>query len=198
MGKLVMKTAAITLASVIGVVALVFCALVLFSPVTLARLSDNLNSYSAAVFFYEKQYQKTGSCDDLSVLISRIDEKSDTARLANYSKIMLEREDFSDYCADEGVKYYGSKLQAEEYFYGKFAVSGSVEDVITFSERFVSDNGYTSFNPFRILISERGTLLTETEKNLVINSLESLKENITDTSVIDTDINYLKTLSDKI
>ena len=195
MGKLVFKTAAITLASVIGAAALLFCAFVIFSPVTLARLSDNLNLYSSAVFFYEKQFQKTDSSSDLSVLISRIDEKSDTERLGKYSAIMLERTDFSDYCDTVGAEEYGSALQAEEYFYGKFAVSGSVADVVTFSVRFVDKNGYTSFNPFRILISERGTSLNGSERVAVLETLESVRLNLSDTSVIDADVIYLQNIS---
>ena len=198
MGRLVLKTAAITLASVIGVAALVFCAFVLFSPVTLARLSDNLNFYSAAVFFYEKQYSKTDSAEDLSALISVLDENSDSGRLAEYSRVMLEREDFSDYCADAGAKVYGGRLQAEEYFYGRFAVSGDVDDVVEFCVRFVRLNGYTDYNPFRILISERGEGLGDADIRTVLDALKDLKPSLSDTTVIDVDINYLKTLSDEI
>jgi hypothetical protein len=98
MKKLVIKTASITLAVIIGIMALTFGALCLFAPKTVARLFDGAGGYSPSVFFYEKQYNKTQSTDDLYYLVLKLDDQKDPTKTREYLSVFLQLEDVEDYC----------------------------------------------------------------------------------------------------
>ena len=69
MKNLVIKTVVITLAAIVSLMAITFGALTVFTPKTLGGVFDGAGNYSAAVFFYDLQYEKTGDIEDLAVLI---------------------------------------------------------------------------------------------------------------------------------
>lgn len=172
--KLILKTSAITVAIVLGVSALLFGVLAIFSPVSLAKMFDSVGGYKGAVYFYEKQYQKTKSISDLSTLCLKIDDGKDAIRSEKYLKLFVENEGFEQYCQllDDGVN---SGITNEEYYVGRYAcvliTNQKFSSAKTVANSFVLENGYTGFNPFTLVLMEKGGMLNKTQ-------LEELRANI--------------------
>lgn len=143
MKKLVIKTASITLASIILFVGVLFGALAIFTPKTLGKFFDGMGGEDTAIFFYEKQYNKKQRNEDLFVLVDKLNAYDDEEKTYKYSKILIENVEFSS-------------LSDAEFYYGKFAVSavecGKIEDGLKKSVQFIKDNGYTTHNPLRTII----------------------------------------------
>ncbi len=197
MEKLILKTAAITLACVFGVAALLFGAFMLFCPRILGSAAEKLNNYSASVWFFERQYYKTGNIADLAELIDKIDEKNDGERLAGFAAEMISREDFDVYCENVGNMGIGNfeEFTAQEYYYSKYAVSADAASATEMGVLFVRKYGYTNFNPLRILAAERGVLMTPDQRTALIRELETIRADIDDTTLVDSDIAYLKSIT---
>jgi len=96
--KLIIKTSLITLAVTLCALMITFGALALFAPKTVAGIFDGVGGYSASVFFYEKQYNKSGEIDDLAVLVDKIDEDKEPLKAEKYIETLISREDFATYC----------------------------------------------------------------------------------------------------
>lgn len=147
MKKLVIKTTLITLACLIGALVITISALCLFAPATMAGFFDDVGNYSASVFFYEKQYEKTGDIEDLDKLILKVDMAGDTVRTEKYVKQLIEHKDFNKFL-----------MADREYYYGCYALSlarnGKFDDAVKVGQDFVSENGYTALNPLRVLITD--------------------------------------------
>ena len=150
MKKLVIKTTLITLASLIGAMAIAFGAVALFAPGFTAGIFDGVGNYSASVFFYEKQYGKTGSVSDLVVLVDNIDYEKDGARAEKYLSQLLSHEDFDEFCSQNTGAFSN-----EEYYNGNYALvlasNGKFTDALTVANDYVVDCGYTKYNPYRVL-----------------------------------------------
>ncbi len=116
MGKLVIKTAVITLVSLLVALAITFGAFATFAPRSLAVFFDGVGNYSASVFFYEKQYHKTENFDDLVDLVNEIDDANDKERAEKYLGALIEHDDFENFCADK--KIMGIPLA--EYYNGRY------------------------------------------------------------------------------
>lgn len=164
MSKLIFKTAAITLASVIGVCSLVIGILMLCSPRTIANVLDGMGGYSASVYFYEKQYDKTESVNDLSCLILKIDGEKDPFLLEKYLGTMIGREDFNNFCVEQDANS-DSDITTKEYYHGNYAVilvkNGKFSEAVNVANDFVRANGYTEYNPYSVMISQVGSTLTK-------------------------------------
>ncbi len=116
MRKLVIKTAVITLASLLVALAITFGAFALFAPRSLAGFFDGVGNYSASVFFYEKQYGNTEDFNDLVVLVDKIDDVSDGERAKKYLAILINHADFEEFCSNKkimGIPY-------SEYYNGRY------------------------------------------------------------------------------
>ena len=193
MKKLVLKTVAITLASVIGALLLAFGCFALLSPGVLGKVFDGAGMYSASVFFYEKEYERTGDIDDLNRLVLTIDEDKDYALAEKYYKEIIEHKDFSKLCE---VQTINGKVTAKEYYYGNYALSvannGKFSDALQIGKEFVSDN-YTAYNPLRVLIYDYVSAERQQEITEALGVLQSLT--VTDgQTYLSADINYLNGL----
>ena len=168
MSKLILKTTAITLASIIGVCSIVIGILMLCAPRSIANVLDGLGGYSASVYFYEKQYNKTEDIKDLSVLVLKLDGQKDPVLLEQYLELMIEREDFSTFCSEQDATS-NSKITTKEYYYGDYAVilikNGKFNEAVNLSSSFVSASGYTEYNPYSVIISQVGETLTKENLN---------------------------------
>jgi hypothetical protein len=114
--KLVIKTVLITVASLIGVMVITFGAMAIFAPRSVAGFFDGVGSYSASVFFYEKEYKKTDDIEDLVVIIGKACANDDNERAEKYVKELLERDDFSSYCAECDKDLKQGDMTTEEYY----------------------------------------------------------------------------------
>ena len=119
MKNLVIKTAIITLASIVSIMAVTFGALCVFTPKTVAGIFENLGSKSASVFFYQKQYQKTNEIDDLIVVIDCAYLMEDLVLQEKYIKELINHDDFSSYCQKQDAENQG-KISTQEYYEGYY------------------------------------------------------------------------------
>lgn len=154
MKKLVLKTALITFACIIGLTALLFGIFALFFPKTLGNAFDKIGGYSASMHFYEKQYEKTQSLDDLYTLCIKVDGYNDAARAKEYLGDMVKHQDFLEFCK----KYDGNNVvSTEEYLESKFVTAVYVNDGIeeAMNQMLICTvNGYTEFNPINMLYTD--------------------------------------------
>ena len=98
MKKLVIKTIAITIAVMLGVVVVAFGVTSLIAPKFLANIFDGVGGYSASIFFYEKQYEKTEDIYDLVLLVDKIEKEKDSVLAEEYLYKLINHEQFNEYC----------------------------------------------------------------------------------------------------
>lgn len=147
MKKLVIKTTLITLASIIGALIITVSALCLFAPATMAGFFDDVGNYSASVFFYEKQYEKSGDINDLDKLLLKVYAKGDTCKVEEYSKKIIHHEDFGGYSVDKKEYYYDCYVLS-------LAQNGKFDEAVGQGLGFINQYGYTPYNPLRMLLKE--------------------------------------------
>lgn len=159
MKKLILKTTAITLASIIGAGLLVFGIFALFFPAPLARLFEGTGGYSASIHFYERQYKKTGDIEDLAEFVVKIDLEKDSELAEEYLYEIIKHEDFPSYCTEQDYLKL-SNISTKEYFNGSYASAlvknGKFDSALNFAREFVSDNEYTAYNPYSVVIMNNG------------------------------------------
>lgn len=178
MTKLILKTAAITLAAVIVFLGLVFGAFALFFPRPLARFFENAGNLSAAAVFYERQYEKSGEPGDLAVLCDVLDEHTSPEKAEKYLGEFVYSDEFESFCADYDETYGVYTYSARELYQGRYVVarfinsgaSSGVESALAFTE----EGGYTEYNSFYWLITDGGLIFSENDVSVVKAALDSL------------------------
>ena len=120
--KLVLKTAAITLAAIIFAGALLFGGLWLFSPVTLAKIAQDLGNDSAATSFYARGYDLSGKYEDLHAVCAVLDEHENPELAVKYLEKFVQDENFTKYFITGEVAEKEGK-NAPAYYAGKYAVA---------------------------------------------------------------------------
>ena len=116
MKKLVIKTAVITIVSLLGAVIVAFGAFAMFAPGSVAEFFDGVGSYSTSVFFYERQFEKSADFEDLALLVNKIDDEKDAERADKYLLLFINHEEFNSYCL--GKTTMGVPLS--EYYLGRY------------------------------------------------------------------------------
>lgn len=190
MTKLVIKTIAITLASLIGALAVTFGAMALFAPKALGDLFDGAGNYSATVFFYEKAYEKSGDINDLITLADKIDITNDLENANDCYKELVEHKDFDSYCASKGENAQREK----DYYIGNYALVLAKSNKFGEGLEIALDSAKTSygaFNPIRILIYEYLTADMTENISATISAVESIEIS---SNYIDIDKEYLQNL----
>ena len=192
MKKLVIKTTLITLASLIGTIIIAFSAVAIFAPGFTAGIFDGVGNYSATVFFYQKQYSKTGDINDLSILVNKIDLENDSERAEKYLDLMLKHEDFDFYCDSQSQS---EDFSLVEYYCGNYAyalaLNGKFDEAISVAENFVSENSYTKNNPYTVLIYGVENL-SNAQIQIILGKLNLLSQ--TEKEKANSDIEYLNQL----
>ena len=187
MTKVVLKTIAITLASVVLAIGLFFGSFALFSPITLANFFDGMGCYSLSITFYESNFNKTQKVSDLATLVVKIDQEKDSERAEKYLKILVEFDKFEEFCASED-KYSQSQMAAKDYYLGEYVYAllknGKFLDAFNLSFDYIDDNGYTENNPCRVMVVNAEKLLTD-------DQIYTLKKEIYDCRLSLTDQNDL-------
>ena len=111
---------------------------------------------------------------DLVVLLDKVDVEKSPAIAEKYSEIMINSEDFSVYCLlyDNGE----SLIPLEYYYYGIHAQSlflnNKTNAAIDFCSQWV--NGYSEFNPYRIVVSTIANKISEEQLTAIKTSIEGL------------------------
>ena len=116
MKKLVIKTAVITIVSLLGAVIIAFGAFASFAPGSVAGFFDGVGNYSASVFFYERQFERSNEFSDLANLVNKIDDENDNERAVKYLSLFINHDEFENYCLDK--TFMGVSLS--EYYIGRY------------------------------------------------------------------------------
>lgn len=117
MKKIIIKSTLITIALVVGCVAVVFAVISFGFPNTICGWCEQLGNYGLAARYASLYYSYTdkvsalGRCVDDSILAD------DDEYLLNYGVQLIEREDFSDYCTERDDEINGS-ISSDENFAG--------------------------------------------------------------------------------
>lgn len=132
MKKIVIKTALITLGSAIALLVLAFGIASLAFPKNMSEICENMGNPKLAASYAERQYDYTGSTEDLyrcARLYIRVGDRENTIK---YCEKLVEKSDFKKCC--------GNNVQ---YVYGNYAtalyLSGKDDDAIKIAEKSVED-----------------------------------------------------------
>ena len=132
MKKIVVKTALITLASAVALLLLAFGIASLAFPDKMSELSESMGNKKLALSYAERQYEYTGSTEDLyrcADLCIRIGDKSKTVK---YCEKLVGKQNFKECC--------GTKV---EYVYGSYAtalyLSGEEDKALEIADLSVAD-----------------------------------------------------------
>lgn len=195
MKKTVLKTVGFTLLGVLITLVVFFGVFFFVAPGVLGNASKALGNHDAAVYFYQRQYDTAGHYDNLSYLVYELDANEDAEKTEKYLTIVLD--DMAGYLKErEGD--FETELSAKEYFYNKCVVAminnGNVEGAINRAKEFVLDCGYTSFNPFRIIISTKGSDLSVEDLSKLKEKLALASQSISDKTLINSDLQAIDNL----
>ena len=202
MKKIVIKTTAITLAILVVLVALVYGALALFAPLTLAKLYDGAGNYKLATVYYERQYEKTGDTADLYTLCLKLDEYSDGERAVTYLELLTDDDSasFNDFCASVDGENFTGRISTKEYLYGKLVKAVCVSKGVTYAVELADEltsAEYTDYNPFYVLIIDRVINLDTTELSFVKTTIEAKLSYLSGTALTNAQ-NDLQIIAEKL
>ncbi len=177
MKKLVIKTAVIVICAIVSVLAIVFGILCSTNPKLIAKGFESLGSYSASKYFYEMQYHKTESVDDLFVLIDNAYGADDKISLQNYLGEFITHDEFVVYCKTRNQTLSPNSMKTEEYYSAFYATilfdNGKLDNALSFCRSYADVLGYTKFNPFTQLIDSNLNNFSAEQKGKIITALQS-------------------------
>ena len=189
MKKLILKTALITLASVLGAIILLVTALSLFAPKTMSNYFYGMGNEKLSVWYMEKAYNKSGDIADLESLIFKANESADHNRVVKYSAIFVNREDFKEFAESQET---GAGMSYIELVYGNYALSlyytgANDSDIFAVADKTVEED-YTAYNAYSSLVygcseTDLGFL------NALKTRLEELKIEFINNANLDADLN---------
>lgn len=146
MKKIVLKTAIITLASVIALLALAFGIASLAFPGNMSVICEDMGNYKLAASYAERQYDYSGSTDDLYRCARLYIRIGDRKNIIKYCGKLVEKKNFKESC--------GNNVQ---YIYGNYAtalyLSGKDDKAIEIAEMSVAD-GFDVPNAYSFLTVE--------------------------------------------
>ncbi len=176
MKKLVIKTVFITIIAILVTCFAVMSAFCVFKPKVIAKMFEDLGNYKASQYFYQMQYNKTEDINDLLILIDNTYENQNNGELLNYVGKLISHKDFKAFCQNKNQSLGADEMKTEEYYAGLYVELLTIDDsfnkAIGFARSYVVkangaiNLGYTKFNPFRVLINNRSSLLTEQKQTL--------------------------------
>lgn len=126
MGKLVAKTALITLASIIALVLVLFGVFSLFFPSVMVSVTNALGMDSACASYSISVYRHSGKTDDLAAAVERCYYAERYGDASEYGVILLDAEDFEKYCSEKDSQNSESSFvrgSYAQYMTGLVAVS---------------------------------------------------------------------------
>ena len=203
MKNLIVKTAVITLASIISLLAITFGALSIIMPKTVANIFDNLGAKGASIFLYQMDYERTDDIQDLIDIIDKTYANKDHFRQEKYLDMLIAREDFDSFCLTSDRESFGKDdcdITTKEYYYGYYASvlyqNAKFDKAIEIANEFVSLNGYTEFNPLTILLDEFCFKFTDEQVEKIEMAIKDAKsKNNEQKEYKNKDLNYIKILN---
>ena len=143
MKNIIIKTALITLGSVIALLVLAFGIASLAFPGNMAEICENMGNPKLAASYAERQYEYSGSTEDLYRCTRLYIQTGDRTNTIKYCEELVEKPDFKKYC--------GNNVQ---YVYGNYAtalyLSDKKDESIAIAEKSVED-GFSIPNAYATL-----------------------------------------------
>ena len=99
LGKLIAKTAGITLAAIVALALVLLGMFSWFAPGIMVTITENLGLEGACASYSISVYERSGDIDDLAVAVERCYNVGDYENAASYGSELLSDEGFDDYCA---------------------------------------------------------------------------------------------------
>ena len=191
MKKLIVKTALITLASLLAVFLLVLTAMTMYAPRTMASLLDGVGNRGLSLWYTELAYQKFGETNDLTNVFDKAVSAKDYERTIKYGNILIGREDFAEICASQDN---GGAVSYKNYVFGNTSVAMYAEnyvdeDILSFASA-TAEGVYPPFNAYQVLLYSD---LTSKDKEFLSALREKLSALFTTTAdeTLQNDIAYL-------
>lgn len=141
MKNLIIKTAAVTFACIVLCFSVLYGALVLISPSTLAGFYKNTGADSVALRYAELAYNKSPAYDTAYAAAECAVDADNSQATVKYCDIVLK----SGKLPEDEVNYFAINYVSALYF------TGDGDGAI--NAAFLYVDGYSSFNPVRSLIS---------------------------------------------
>ncbi len=188
MKKLVLKTASLTLAVVVALIALIYGSLALFAPASLARFYEGVDNYSLSAKYYEKQYDKSGEIEDLYTLCLKVDGYNDADRAEKYLELLIDNDSqsFNTFCSKKDNAERLS-ISTKEYIIGKYTCAvyknKGMVGVIDATGSLIAKN-YTDYNGFYLLITDENLCLSTAELSTVKTNIEIIMGSLSSESAI--------------
>ncbi len=174
MKKLVLKTAGITLATIIILLAITYGVLALAFPGTLGDFFYDTGSYTVGIKYYEREYEKSEDLEDLYNLCVKLNVKEDASKTSTYTKKLMDNENFDTFCQKKDGEV-SSVITTREYIEGKYLCAvyklKVMSEVITEGKNVIEASGYTKHSCFSTLISTYGSSFTKTDIELLTTAL---------------------------
>ncbi len=181
MKNLIIKTIVITLSSIISLVSVVFGALCVFTPTTIASVFEDMGYYRASAFFYEIEYEQSNDIEDLLVLVDKAYGNKDNEGLEEYLGELIWHKNFFNYCKNKDASLSANKIPTRDYFVGYYASvlieNGKFSSSLNMSNSYVQKYGYTEFNPIRTIVNECFNLLTAEQKTELKKTILDFEQN---------------------
>ena len=197
---MILKTAAITFAAIILAGALLFGGLWLFSPATLAKISEDLGKDSAAAAFYARQYDKSGDYKDLHKVCVVIDEHSNSAIAEKYLEKFVTDERYDEYLSSpEIVKAEGTR--AVVYYAGKYVVAAFLNNGAERAAELAANlsvKSYSLYDAFSSLLSDAKLAFTRADLEIIKAKILSLNVSEADEEYKNADIKKANDLIDSL
>ena len=154
MGKVIIKTALVTLGSLLAAILILVAALTMFTPRTMSQVFDELGGKKISLWYMELSFQKSGEADDLAALFIKSVEVQDRVRTEKYGKILAERDDFDVICAgrdEQSENPLLGQIPFAYYVYGNIAEAVYVLNGAEAAVNYAAENTPESYPPYNAL-----------------------------------------------
>ena len=186
MKKLILKTTAITLASIILVTSITFGIFVLFFPASLAKMFKSLGGESVAIYYYEKQYEKTDDINDLYTLCIESFNNKDYERAELYFTILIQKEGFNRICVIKDAERNNSVISTKEICHGALAratyETKGLDRALSVSRALINAYGYSEYSPYLFLLENYGKKFIKVQLEDIERFIQQSLEEITDSA----------------
>ncbi len=125
LGKLIARTAGITLACLFALILIVFGVLTVFFPSAMLAITDACGMDKACAQYAVAVYTRSNEIDDLADAVERAYYAESWDIAADYGERLMAREDFSEFCKERDAKDSTGNTAAgyAQYTAGMVAVS---------------------------------------------------------------------------
>ncbi len=139
MKKLVVSTVFLSLAFLLSSMLCAFGLATIFVPGRVGFIFDGVGAYSASVFFYEKQYEKTNDVNDLYVVVKKVDVEEDSVRAERLLDEIINHDDFRKLCETVDAENSQSSITTRDYCYSSYCFALIENDKVDMAQTYSNE-----------------------------------------------------------